>query len=266
MRGHARIIKLNVRGWVSDCDEPGLRLTVTCSVDDQWRGTVDANELRPDVQSAGFGDGFCGFSFAIPTIFGDGRVHTVGLELAGHRSFQFPGFPLATVFQVPDARIAVGAASDAPAFAAFWQAHLRHDATSLPAAERKALVAQNVAALSPATGHLVLLAWVHAQVVGYCLLERKAYGAYRHAAVLRMAILKPFRRHQLGSRLVKAAIEHARRSGIRRLELTVIAQNLPARQLYDKHGFQLEGTLRENHFNGTGFSDELMMSRLETAQ
>jgi L-phenylalanine/L-methionine N-acetyltransferase len=59
------------------------------------------------------------------------------------------------------------------------------------------------------------------------------------------------------------ALEMAGEHGIRRAELVVRADNIPALKLYRRFGFQVEGTLRQYMRVDGAFHDALLMARLD---
>src|SRR3954447_3448100 len=63
---------------------------------------------------------------------------------------------------------------------------------------------------------------------------------------LGMSVLAEARGHGAGSALLTAAIEHARATGVHRVELDVFPENARAIGLYVKHGFVVEGLKREH--------------------
>jgi len=58
----------------------------------------------------------------------------------------------------------------------------------------------------------------------------------------RMAVLKPWRRRGVGSRLLEALIEAARRRGDLRVVLSAQVHAVP---FYERHGFRMEGEVYE---------------------
>ncbi|KUN86710.1 acetyltransferase [Streptomyces bungoensis] len=65
----------------------------------------------------------------------------------------------------------------------------------------------------------------------------------------------------LGRLLVRAAVEHARRSGARRITLRVLGHNAPARALYASEGFEVEGVLPEEFLLDGRYVDDVLMGR-----
>jgi len=78
-------------------------------------------------------------------------------------------------------------------------------------------------------------------VVGWCDVARREREGFRHTAELGMGLLAKVRGRGLGSRLLKRTIALSRRRGVEKLELQVYASNAPARRLYQKFGFEVEG-------------------------
>jgi putative acetyltransferase len=119
--------------------------------------------------------------------------------------------------------------------------------------------------LSEAAENLIgLCACIDGQVVGslglfvggHC--ERR-----RHIGELGMAVHDDWQGLGVGSTLLAAAIELADRwLGLRRLELTVYTDNDPAIRLYERNGFQIEGTHRQYAFRDGEFVDAHSMARL----
>jgi ribosomal protein S18 acetylase RimI-like enzyme len=65
----------------------------------------------------------------------------------------------------------------------------------------------------------------------------------------------------IGLALVEAAADVARSRGARKLTLRVLSTNAPARRLYDRAGYQTEGTLREEFLIDDHYVDDILMAR-----
>ena len=87
--------------------------------------------------------------------------------------------------------------------------------------------------------------------------------AVKHVATLGMSVKQAWRGRGAGFALVTAAIEWARAAGFTRLELNVYARNAPAIRLYQRCGFEIEGTRKRFIRDGDTYLDDLVMARLE---
>jgi len=79
-----------------------------------------------------------------------------------------------------------------------------------------------------------------ADIVGRLSLSRDPHPASRHVADLGLMVAESHRRHGLGTALLSQAVEWARASGVRKLELHVFPWNEPALGLYTSFGFERE--------------------------
>jgi RimJ/RimL family protein N-acetyltransferase len=101
------------------------------------------------------------------------------------------------------------------------------------------------------------------QVVGWCDIVRYQREGYRHAGVLGIGLVPGFRERGLGARLALAAIDAARRNGIERIELEVLASNERAIALYRQLGFVDEGVKRGARKLDGRYEDKLFMALLD---
>jgi len=99
------------------------------------------------------------------------------------------------------------------------------------------------------------------RVVGWCDVNPKTHETLRHSGVLGMGLAASHRGQGLGSALLHATLEAASASGITRVELIVRADNLAAIKLYERHGFELEGRLRDYMIVDRVAHDALAMAR-----
>jgi membrane protein involved in D-alanine export len=82
-----------IKGWGFDQTRANDALTVEIYDQDHLLATVTADSFRPDLQNAGKGDGYHGFSIPCPLVLKDGKPHMLVLRVAGtikdikHRSF-----------------------------------------------------------------------------------------------------------------------------------------------------------------------------------
>ncbi|MBN1565512.1 MAG: GNAT family N-acetyltransferase, partial [Anaerolineae bacterium] len=84
-----------------------------------------------------------------------------------------------------------------------------------------------------------------------------------HVADLGMMVHADYQGRGVGSALMVAALDLAENwLNISRIELTVYTDNAVAIALYEKFGFEIEGTLRDYAFRGGKYSDTYLMARL----
>ena len=109
----------------------------------------------------------------------------------------------------------------------------------------------------------VLVAAVDDEVTGYVRLGRHmrlaANDHVRHVEALGVA--QAARGRGVGSALVAAAIEEARRRGVAKLGLRALSNNPGALRLYEAHGFVEEGRLRDELRRPDGsYADDVWMA------
>jgi putative acetyltransferase len=116
----------------------------------------------------------------------------------------------------------------------------------------------------PAGDHM-LVAEVDGKVVGNLGLHASAKSLRRrHAGALGMSVHDAWHGKGIGSALMVAALDMADNwLQYTRLELTVYIDNAAAIALYKKHGFDIEGTLRQYAFRNGAYIDAYTMARLK---
>lgn len=111
-----------------------------------------------------------------------------------------------------------------------------------------------------------LAAVIEGKLVGDIMLVRTTNERRAHAASFGMCVHDAYQGRGAGSALLGALLELTDRwLNIRRMELTVFADNARAIGLYEKHGFEREGVLREYAFRDGAFVDALSMARLRSS-
>ena len=114
---------------------------------------------------------------------------------------------------------------------------------------------------SPPGAHLV--AELDGQLAGY--IRVKPVTPLRENAhvlgIVGLAVAPGSRRRGVASALLAAAEQHARARGARKLSLRVLSSNETAMRLYERHGFQREGTLRDEFCIGGLFVDDVVMAK-----
>jgi len=78
------------------------------------------------------------------------------------------------------------------------------------------------------------------EVVGFCAITRRKEAGFAHVGRLGMGLVPAYRRKGIGRQLLRAAVEHAARVAITRVELEVFASNAAAISLYESFGFTKE--------------------------
>lgn len=88
----------------------------------------------------------------------------------------------------------------------------------------------------------------------------------RHAAGIGMGVHDEWQGKGIGTALMDAGLDLADNwLNILRLELEVYTDNEPAIRLYERFGFEREGTLRQHAFRNGQYVDCYMMARLRPA-
>lgn len=89
-------------------------------------------------------------------------------------------------------------------------------------------------------------------------------GRRSHVAYLGMGLHDDFHGRGIGSRLLRELIVIADDwMNLRRIELTVYVDNVPAIALYKRNGFEIEGTHRDFAFRAGAFADAYAMARIK---
>ena len=112
-------------------------------------------------------------------------------------------------------------------------------------------------------GSYQLVAVVDGRVVGTLGLQVPQAPRRSHTASFGMAVHDDFQGQGIGSALLKAMLDLTDNwLGLRRLELFVYTDNPAAIHLYEKFGFQIEGTARGYALRAGQYVDAYMMARL----
>jgi len=121
----------------------------------------------------------------------------------------------------------------------------------------KAFIHNNVS-----KGYPQFVAESESRVIGWADFVPVEKESLLHTAHLGMGVLKEFRGKGVGSALLSSVTEAAIHAGFTRLELEVFANNVAAVTLYEKHGFEHEGTKRQARIIDGKYIDALIMSRI----
>jgi RimJ/RimL family protein N-acetyltransferase len=87
-------------------------------------------------------------------------------------------------------------------------------------------------------------------------------GYSRHVGFIGIAIKKGFRGIGIGTEMMKALEEHARKIGLKVLTLSVFANNQHAINLYKKMGFVETGLVPKRFFKDGAYIDEIIMAKM----
>jgi RimJ/RimL family protein N-acetyltransferase len=100
------------------------------------------------------------------------------------------------------------------------------------------------------------------RLIGYMMAIGGSARRTRHSAYLVIGILEDFRGQGVGTSLFQTMEKWADKHRISRLELTAVTQNTAGIALYQKSGFEIEGTKRNSLIINGEFHDEYYMSKL----
>jgi L-phenylalanine/L-methionine N-acetyltransferase len=115
----------------------------------------------------------------------------------------------------------------------------------------------------PPRGTHDMVAVVDGRVVGMLGLHLEQGARRRHAASFGMAVHDDFQGQGIGSALMRAMVDLADNwLGLQRVELAVYTDNQAAIHLYQKFGFEIEGTARGYALRAGHYVDALLMARL----
>jgi ribosomal protein S18 acetylase RimI-like enzyme len=112
-----------------------------------------------------------------------------------------------------------------------------------------------------AKNHPCYFAVLNDQVVGWADISSTENPRLSHRGFLGMGLLPKFRGQGIGSELLNAVIEHARKVPFEKIELSVYTSNLPAIKLYQKYGFETEGTIKHYRKLDGKYFDCLSMAK-----
>ncbi len=110
------------------------------------------------------------------------------------------------------------------------------------------------------------VAEVDGRVVGASALHRSRSPRTQHSAGCGMSVHSDFWNRGVGSALMASMVDLADNwLGLQRLELEVYTDNAAAIHLYQKFGFEIEGTKRQYAFRQGEYVDTHVMARLRNA-
>lgn len=108
---------------------------------------------------------------------------------------------------------------------------------------------------------MALVATDRGDVVGHTTVIFAKFRKLRGNAYLTIAVRNSYRGKGIGSALMHAAHEAARKHGARRMELEVFAKNAGAIALYERLGYEREGMKKNAVEDAGGFDDIVFMAK-----
>lgn len=100
------------------------------------------------------------------------------------------------------------------------------------------------------------------RLVGFASLFQQTLSR-RHVGYVGLYVHDDYHSQGIGSQMLKDVIDIADNwLDLKRLELTVFVNNVPAVHLYEKFGFAIEGTLKKYAFRAGSYLDAYTMARI----
>lgn len=110
--------------------------------------------------------------------------------------------------------------------------------------------------------NLLLFAEDRGEIVGFLSAQTGGYRRIRHSAYIVTGIREVYRGQGIGTRFFTELDAWAKTNGLKRLELTVMCPNEPAKHLYEKAGFVIEGIKKCAMFVNGEYVDEYYMAKI----
>jgi len=117
----------------------------------------------------------------------------------------------------------------------------------------------------PREGSYVLVACVDGDMIGHLHLETFPMSPRRkHVGHIGMSVHDEWQGKGVGTALMEATIDFADKwLNLTRLELSVFTDNAPGIRLYEKFGFETEGTLKQFAYRDGQFVDGYFLGRIK---
>lgn len=110
--------------------------------------------------------------------------------------------------------------------------------------------------------NLFLVAVVEDQIVGFSRCEGPTLKRFVHKVEFGVCVLQDYWGYGIGKNLLAESIAWADANGIQKIALNVLEMNDKAIKLYQKLGFEIEGTLKNDKVLSDGkFYNTIMMGR-----
>lgn len=112
------------------------------------------------------------------------------------------------------------------------------------------------------TKNLFLVAEVNEKIVGFSRCAGNNLIRTSHKVEFGVCVLKEFWGYGIGQNLLKESIEWADSNEIKKMNLSVLETNEKAIKLYEKYGFEVEGTLKNDKLLSDGqYYHTILMGR-----
>lgn len=127
-------------------------------------------------------------------------------------------------------------------------------------------IAQNLERIGSETGSAIFLALVDGSVVGCLNFRRSAHHQQQHCGSFSITVSQSIRGRGVGTKLIQRMLDWAGEHSIHRIELEVLSNNPGAIKLYERIGFQKEGTRRAAVDVQGELIDIIHMAQIRAAQ
>ncbi len=104
------------------------------------------------------------------------------------------------------------------------------------------------------------------KVVGWCDIQVSKNPRFQHRGGLAMGLHPDYRGIGIGTRLINAALDHAQKIGLEKIDLEVYTTNERAISLYINAGFVQEGLKKNNRKLDGKYFDILLMAKFLTGR
>lgn len=122
--------------------------------------------------------------------------------------------------------------------------------------------AQLIKEFSQSNSRVLFVASENNEIVGFLGGTGGYANRERHTIKIAMGILASYWGKDIGVQLLQALFTWAKMNHFHRIELTVMEENLRAKALYSKVGFEIEGVKRKSLKVSGKYTNELLMSKL----
>ena len=100
------------------------------------------------------------------------------------------------------------------------------------------------------------------QLVGYVFVNTETYERTQHEAVVYLGVREYYQHQGIGQALINRIEAWALNHHIRRIEATVVTENINVIELFKGMGFQIEGELKDKLFINQKYYNEYVMAKI----